>query len=55
MPWQQGSDWGVGPPQPAIVAGAGRQRGAPHDPTADAENGEGVFGPPPDSAPTPWV
>ena len=37
VPRQEGSDWGIGPPQLATFDGAGRQRGTPHDPGADAE------------------
>lgn len=37
VPRQQGSDWGIGPPQLAVFDGAGRQRGTPHDPRMDAE------------------
>lgn len=37
VPRQRGSDWGVGPPQLAVLDGAGRQRGTPHDPRGDAQ------------------
>jgi diadenosine tetraphosphate (Ap4A) HIT family hydrolase len=37
MPRQPGSDWGIGPPQLATFDGAGREKGTPHDPGADAE------------------
>jgi len=37
VPRQQGSDWGIGPPQLAIFDGAGRRRGVLHDPGDDAE------------------
>ena len=35
VPRQQGSDWGVGPPQLAVFDGAGRGRGTTHDPGGD--------------------
>jgi diadenosine tetraphosphate (Ap4A) HIT family hydrolase len=37
VPRQQGSDWGVGPPQLATFDGAGRKKGTSSDPSADAE------------------
>jgi diadenosine tetraphosphate (Ap4A) HIT family hydrolase len=37
VPRQQGSDWGVGPPQLATFEGAGRQSGTPHDRGADSQ------------------
>lgn len=37
VPRQQGSDWGIGPPQLATFDGAGRESGTRHDPTGDAE------------------
>jgi histidine triad (HIT) family protein len=37
VPRQQGSDWGIGPPQLAAIESAGRARGTPHDPAQDAE------------------
>jgi diadenosine tetraphosphate (Ap4A) HIT family hydrolase len=36
VPRQEGSDWGIGPPQLATFDGAGRARGTPHDPQGDA-------------------
>jgi diadenosine tetraphosphate (Ap4A) HIT family hydrolase len=42
VPRQQGSDWGIGPPQLATFDGAGRQRGTPHDPGTDAQRRERV-------------
>jgi histidine triad (HIT) family protein len=36
VPRQQGSDWGIGPPQLATFQDAGRQQGTPHDPDGDA-------------------
>lgn len=36
VPRQQGSDWGVGPPQLATFEGAGCERGASHDRDADS-------------------
>ncbi len=42
VPRQPGSDWGTGPPQLAAFDGAGRQRGASHDPGADAQRRERV-------------
>jgi diadenosine tetraphosphate (Ap4A) HIT family hydrolase len=40
VPRQQGSDWGVGPPQLATFDGAGRRKGTPHDPGRDARRRE---------------
>lgn len=37
VPRQKGSDWGIGPPQLATFDGAGRERGASHDPDGDAQ------------------
>jgi len=37
VPRQEGSDWGIGPPQLATFDGAGRRRGALHDPGGDAQ------------------
>ena len=37
VPRQEGSDWGIGPPQLATFDGAGRIRGTPHDPGGDAQ------------------
>jgi diadenosine tetraphosphate (Ap4A) HIT family hydrolase len=42
VPRQEGSDWGIGPPQLATFDGAGRKRGTPHDPGADAQRRERV-------------
>jgi histidine triad (HIT) family protein len=42
VPRQKGSDWGIGPPQLATFDGAGRQRGAVHDPGGDAQRRERV-------------
>jgi diadenosine tetraphosphate (Ap4A) HIT family hydrolase len=42
VPRQEGSDWGIGPPQLATFDGAGRQRGTPHDPGGDAARRERV-------------
>ena len=36
VPRQQGSEWGIGPPQLAVFDGAGRRRGTSHDPSEDA-------------------
>lgn len=36
VPRQEGSDWGIGPPQLATFDGAGRRRGSSHDPSGDA-------------------
>ena len=37
VPRQEGSDWGIGPPQLATFEGAGRKSGVLHDPGGDAE------------------
>ncbi|MCE3004129.1 MAG: HIT family protein [Xanthomonadaceae bacterium] len=37
VPRQQGSDWGVGPPQLATFDGVGRPRGTVHDASGDAQ------------------
>ena len=37
VPRQSGSDWGVGPPQLAVMDGAGRKRGTTHDSSGDME------------------
>jgi diadenosine tetraphosphate (Ap4A) HIT family hydrolase len=37
VPRQQGSDWGIGPRQLAIIDGAGRQRGTAHDSSDDEQ------------------
>ncbi len=37
VPRQIGSDWGIGPPQLAVLDGAGRIRGAQHDASQDEE------------------
>ena len=42
VPRQEGSDWGIGPPQLATFEGAGRKRGALHDPGGDALRRERV-------------
>ena len=42
VPRQQGSDWGIGPPQLATFDDAGRKRGTPHDPSGDARRRERV-------------
>jgi diadenosine tetraphosphate (Ap4A) HIT family hydrolase len=42
VPRQEGSDWGIGPPQLATFEGAGRQRGTAHDPADDAARRERV-------------
>lgn len=42
VPRQQGSDWGIGPPQLATLDAAGRQRGTAHDPSGDAQRRERV-------------
>jgi len=43
VPRQQGSDWGIGPPQLATFEGAGRVRGTPHDSTSDSERRKRVL------------
>ncbi|HVL09104.1 MAG TPA: HIT family protein [Burkholderiaceae bacterium] len=45
VPRQQGSDWGIGPPQLATFQDAGRQRGTPHDADGDAERRQRVLAP----------
>lgn len=42
VPRQQGSDWGIGPPQLAAFESAGRAPGTPHDSSQDAERRERV-------------
>ena len=42
VPRQQGSDWGIGPPQLATFDGAGRDIGTSHDPGGDAQRLERV-------------
>lgn len=42
VPRQEGSDWGVGPPQLATFETAGRPKGTTHDSTGDAERRERV-------------
>lgn len=42
VPRQQGSDWGVGPPQLATFDGAGRRPGTSHDPDGDLGRRERV-------------
>ena len=42
VPRQKGSEWGIGPPQLATFDGAGRARGAVHDPSDDAQRRERV-------------
>ena len=42
VPRQKGSDWGIGPPQLATFDNAGRQRGATHDSSGDAQRRERV-------------
>ncbi|KRA41537.1 HIT family protein [Pseudoxanthomonas sp. Root630] len=37
VPRQKGSDWGIGPPQLATFDGAGRERGAAHEPGDDTQ------------------
>ena len=37
VPRQPGSDWGIGPPQLAVMESAGRIRGTPHDASGDVE------------------
>lgn len=37
VPRQQGSNWGIGPPQLAVFDGAGRTRGTVHDSSRDEE------------------
>lgn len=42
VPRQPGSDWGIGPPQLAVMDGAGRKRGTVHDASGDAERRQRV-------------
>jgi diadenosine tetraphosphate (Ap4A) HIT family hydrolase len=42
VPRQEGSDWGIGPPQLANFDAAGRRRGTVHDPSGDAQRRERV-------------
>lgn len=42
VPRQEGSDWGIGPPQLATFESAGRQRGTSHDPNGDVQRRERV-------------
>jgi diadenosine tetraphosphate (Ap4A) HIT family hydrolase len=42
VPRQEGSDWGIGPPQLAAFDGVGRRKGTPHDPGGDALRRERV-------------
>lgn len=42
VPRQPGSDWGIGPPQLATFATAGRRSGTTHDSTGDAARRERV-------------
>lgn len=42
VPRQQGSDWGIGPPQLATFDGAGRRKGTMHDSSGDARRRERV-------------
>jgi len=42
VPRQDGSDWGVGPPQLATFESAGRRRGTTHDPRGDSLRRERV-------------
>lgn len=42
VPRQNGSDWGIGPPQLAKFEGAGRARGTTHDAGGDAQRRERV-------------
>ena len=42
VPRQEGSDWGIGPPQLATFEGAGRKKGVLHDPSGDAQRRERV-------------
>lgn len=43
IPRQQGSDWGIGPPQLATFDGAGRARGTLHDSSLDSERRKRVI------------
>lgn len=42
VPRQQGSDWGIGPPQLATFEGAGRARGTAHESSGDAQRRQRV-------------
>ena len=42
VPRQEGSDWGIGPPQLATFDGAGRKSGTSHDANGDARRRERV-------------
>lgn len=42
VPRQEGSDWGIGPPQLATFDSAGRKTGTTHDPSGDAQRRERV-------------
>jgi len=42
VPRQQGSDWGIGPPQLATFDGAGRLRGTAHDARGDTQRRQRV-------------
>jgi len=42
VPRQEGSDWGIGPPQLATFDGAGRKSGTSHDASGDAQRRERV-------------
>lgn len=42
VPRQEGSNWGIGPPQLEIFDGAGRKSGMSHDPGGDAQRRERV-------------
>lgn len=42
VPRQEGSDWGIGPPQLATFDGAGRRPGTSHDPGGDAQRRQRV-------------
>ena len=42
VPRQPGSDWGIGPPQLAVLDGVGRKRGETHDISGDAERRQRV-------------
>ena len=42
VPRQPDSEWGIGPPQLAVLDGAGRRRGTTHDISGDAERRERV-------------
>jgi diadenosine tetraphosphate (Ap4A) HIT family hydrolase len=42
VPRQEGSDWGIGPPQLATFDGAGRRPGTAHDSSGDAQRRQRV-------------